>query len=122
MNAVVDVSLLSWQCPLHILIRSWNQQGRGKPVLKIAEGVRSTHDRDGAVILDIHHGQMFTLNLVGSKILEMLERGCPETQMVEEISRKFRIRPDIVERDVREFLECLEKHRLVESRAPNSGA
>jgi len=122
MNAVVDVNLLSWQCPLHILIRSWNQQERGKYVLRIAEGVRSTHDRDGAVILDIHHGQMFTLNLVGSKILEMLERGCPETQMVEEISRKFRIRPDIVERDVREFLECLEKHRLVESRAPNSGA
>ena len=91
-------------------------------MLKIAEGVRSTHDRDGAVILDIHHGQMFTLNLVGSKILEMLERGCPETQMVEEISRKFRIRPEIVERDVREFLECLEKHRLVESRAPISGA
>jgi hypothetical protein len=91
-------------------------------VLKIAEGVRRTHDPDGAVILDIHHGQMFTLNLVGSKILEMLERGCPETQMVEEISHKFRIRPDIVERDVREFLECLEKHRLVESRAPNSAA
>src|SRR5208282_2373006 len=90
----------------------------GKPVLKIAEGVRSTHDRDGAVILDIHHGQMFTLNLVGSKILEMLERGCPETQIVQEITRKFRIRPDIVERDVREFLECLEKHRLLESRAP----
>ena len=91
-------------------------------MMKIADGVRSTHDRDGAVILDIHHGQMFTLNLVGSKILEMLERGCPEAQMVEEISRKFRIRPEIVERDVREFLECLEKHRLVESRVPNTGA
>jgi Coenzyme PQQ synthesis protein D (PqqD) len=91
-------------------------------LLKIAEGVRSTHDRDGAVVLDIHHGQMFTLNLVGSKILEMLERGCPETQMVEEISRKFRIRREIVERDVREFLECLEKHRLLEFRTTNSGA
>lgn len=91
-------------------------------MLKIAEGVRSTHDHDGAVVLDIHHGQMFTLNLVGSKILEMLERGCPETQVVEEISRKFHIRHDIVERDVREFLECLEKHRLLETRGANSGA
>ena len=91
-------------------------------MLKIADGVRSTHNPDGAVILDIHHGQMFTLNLVGSKILEMLERGCPEARMVEEISRKFRIRPEIVERDVREFLECLEKHRLVEFRTPSNGA
>jgi len=65
---------------------------------------------------------MFTLNLVGSKIFEMLDRGCPETQMVEEISCKFRIRREIVERDVREFLECREKHRLLETRAPNSGA
>jgi hypothetical protein len=91
-------------------------------LLKIAEGVRSTHDRDGGVVLDIHHGQMFTLNVAGSKILEMLERGCPETQMVEEISRKFRIRHDIVERDVREFLESLEKHQLLESREQDRSA
>ena len=106
----------------HIFPATLESPGKRNPLLKIAQGVRSTHDRDGAVVLDIHHGQMFTLNLVGSKILEMLERGCPETQMVEEITRKFRIRPDIVERDVREFLECLEKHRLVEVREQNGGA
>jgi hypothetical protein len=96
--------------------------GKANPLLKIAEGVRSTHDRDGSVVLDIHHGQMFTLNIVGSKILEMLERGCSQAQIVESISGKFRIRPDIVERDVREFLECLEKHRLVESHPRSGGA
>jgi hypothetical protein len=128
MNALVDVRVRWWHCPSHTPERRWNHratlQSKGKrnPLLKIAEGVRSSHDRDGAVVLNIHHGQMFTLNLVGSKILEMLERGCPETQMVEEISRKFRIRHDIVERDVREFLECLEKHRLLEFRAQDGGA
>ena len=91
-------------------------------MLKIAEGVRSTHERDGAVILDIHHGQMFTLNIVGSKILGMLERDWPETKIVEEISREFGIRSDIVERDVREFLECLEKHQLLQYRPRNGGA
>jgi len=63
---------------------------------------------------------MFTLNTVGSKILEMLERGFAEPQIVEEISRLFQIRQDIIERDVREFLECLEKNRLVEFRAKDS--
>lgn len=92
------------------------------PLLKIAEGVRSTHDRDGGVVLDIHHGQMFTLNLVGSKILEMLERGYPETHIVEEVSRKFHIRHETVERDVREFLECLERHRLLQFRGQDGGA
>jgi hypothetical protein len=89
---------------------------------RIPGGGPTPHDRDGGVVLDIHHGQMFTLNVVGSKILEMLERGCPETQMVEEISRKFRIRHDIVERDVREFLESLEKHQLLESREQDRSA
>src|SRR6266436_7233744 len=99
---------------LHMFAATLESPWKENHLLKIAEGVRSTHSRDGGVVLDIHHGQMFTLNLVGSKILEMLERGCPEAQMVEEISRKFRIRHDIGERDVREFLECLEKHRLLE--------
>jgi len=91
-------------------------------LLKIAEGVRSTHERDGAVVLDIHQGQMFTLNIVGSKILGMLERGWPETKIVEEISREFGIRSDIVERDVREFIECLEKHKLLQSHPRDGGA
>ena len=95
--------------------------GKGNLLLKLAEGVRSTHDRDGSVVLDINHGQMFTLNIVGSKILEMLERGCSQAQIVENISEKFRIRRDIVQRDVCEFLECLEKHRLVESHPPSGG-
>jgi hypothetical protein len=83
-------------------------------LLKIAEGVRSTHGHDGSVVLDIHHGQIFTLNIVGAKIIELLEQGRSETQIVESISDTFQICRDIIERDVREFLECLQKHRLVE--------
>ena len=111
---LVDVTLAPWHSPSRIRCRSV-RFGRGTLLLKIADGVRSTHERDGAVVLDIHHGQMFTLNIVGSKILEMMKLGCAETKIVEAISREFGIRSDIVARDVREFLECLEKHRLVES-------
>jgi Coenzyme PQQ synthesis protein D (PqqD) len=89
-------------------------------LLKMAERIRRTHGTDGGIILDINHGQMFTLNIVGSKILEMLERGVTEPQIVEEISCFFQIRQDIIERDVREFLDCLEKNRLVEFRAKDS--
>ena len=96
--------------------------GKGNPLLKIAEGVRSTHERDGAVVLDIHQGQMFTLNIVGSQILGMLERGWPETKIAHEISREFGIRSDIVERDVREFIACLEKHKLLQSHPRDGGA
>lgn len=90
-------------------------------MLKVAEGVRSTHGYDGSVILDIHHGQMFTLNIVGSKIIELLEKGRSEAQIVDSISDTFQIRRDIIERDVRDFLECLQKHRLVECDRRNTG-
>jgi hypothetical protein len=107
-------------CDSLMLIRAVETTRRGEALLKIVDGVRSAHELDGAVVLDINHGQMFTLNLVGSKILEMMERGWPESQIVLEISRVFLIRPDIVERDVREFLECLERNRLVEPHRESS--
>jgi hypothetical protein len=44
-------------------------------MFRISNDVRSTQTQDGSILLDIHHGQMFCLNLVGSKILELLERG-----------------------------------------------
>ena len=39
----------------------------------VSEAIRSTHGEDGAIVLDIRQGQMFNLNFVGSRILELLE-------------------------------------------------
>ena len=44
-------------------------------MFRLSEQVRSTHNQDGAVVLDILHGQMFRLNLVGSRMLELLKGG-----------------------------------------------
>lgn len=82
----------------------------------VTAGVRSTHSQDGAVVLDIRHGLMFNLNFVGSRILELLEQGHPESQIAEKVSREFGVAREIAEADVREFLDSLQKHRLVEFR------
>lgn len=81
---------------------------------KIAEGVRSTHNQDGGIVLDVRQGKMFRLNLVGSRILALLEAGYQELRISEELSRQFGISLEIVEADVHEFLGMLEKHRLLE--------
>jgi hypothetical protein len=83
-------------------------------VLKLSGQVRSTHNQDGAVVLDIRQGQMFRLNLVGSRMLELLKEGHSEAQIAEEISREFGAARGIVETDLREFLTHLEKHHLLE--------
>jgi hypothetical protein len=85
-------------------------------VLKLDEEVRSTHNQDGAVVLDIRHGQMFRLNLVGSRMLELLKQGRSEAQIAQEVSREFGAPREIIESDLAEFLGHLEKHRLLTRR------
>lgn len=83
---------------------------------RISNGVRSTHGQDGAVVLDIEQGQIFNLNLVGSKILELLESGSAETDIVRTISKEFNADQAMVASDVREFIESLKQHKLVVDR------
>ena len=81
---------------------------------RVSDTVRSTHNQDGAIVLDVRQGQMFNLNFVGSRILELLKSGSAESAIVDEIGREFGISRDLAENDVREFLQALEKCHLVE--------
>jgi len=83
---------------------------------RVSEGVRSTHGQDGAIVLDVQQGQMFNLNRVGSRILELLERGTAESDIVNVISQEFNTSREVVEKDVHEFIESLTKHKLVSDR------
>lgn len=67
-------------------------------------------------MLDIHQGQMFNLNPVGSRILELLESGSTDAEIVDTISREFSASRDTVEMDVREFIGSLKEHKLVAER------
>jgi hypothetical protein len=91
----------------------------GLPMYKVSEGIRSTHGQDGAIVLDIRQGQMFNLNFVGSRVLELLETGATESAIVDEISQKFEVSRGIAESDVREFIETLKQHHLLEGPGTN---
>lgn len=83
---------------------------------KISEGVRSTHGRDGAIVLDVNQGLMFNVNPVGSMVIELLERGSTETEVVSVICREFNVSQKMVQGDIREFIESMKQHRLIDSR------
>jgi hypothetical protein len=83
---------------------------------RVSEGVRSTHGQDGAVVLDVQQSQMFNLNRVGSRILELLESGSEEPDIVNVISQEFNTNRELVENDVSEFIEALGKHKLLSDR------
>jgi hypothetical protein len=87
---------------------------------RVSNTVRSTHNQDGAIVLDVRQGQMFNVNFVGSRILELLTSGSAESAIVDEISREFGVGRELAENDVRDFLQNLKKYQLVEER--ESGA
>jgi len=100
-------------------IRSQLRETRDEAAMyRVSDTVRSTHNRDGAIVLDVRQGQMFNLNFVGSRILELLKSGSSELAIIDEISREFGISRDHAENDVREFLRNLKKYHLVEKREP----
>ena len=83
-------------------------------MFRVSDTIRRTETADGGILLDVHHGQMFCLNLVGSKILELLSRGYDETRIAEEISQSYGVASDIARSDVREFVESLHRHHILQ--------
>jgi len=89
---------------------------------RVSDTVRSTYSQDGAIVLDIRQGQMFNLNFVGSRILQLLKNGSTQSEIVDQIVREFGVGRDRVESDVQEFLQTLKKSRLVEEHGPGTAA
>lgn len=82
---------------------------------RMSSAIRSTQTDDGRIILDIRRGQMLSVNVVGSRILELLEEGWDEPRIADEISRACGTPMEIVRPDVREFIEALQSNHIVEA-------
>jgi hypothetical protein len=83
-------------------------------MLRVVDGIRSTHNEDGGIVLDVNHGRLFKLNLVGARILALLELGRTETQITDDIARACGMNAEIVRTDVEEFIALLRKHRILD--------
>lgn len=86
----------------------------------ISDTIRRTETVDGGILLDVQHGQMFCLNVVGAKILELLGRGYDQAQAADEISRDYGANRDVVRADVIEFIETLQKHHILQPSRPSN--
>jgi hypothetical protein len=82
-------------------------------MLTLSSSIRRTETPDGAVLLDVTQGQMFCLNPVGSKILELIGSGCDEHEIANQLSAAYGAEIETVRADVHEFLEALGQHRIL---------
>lgn len=72
--------------------------------------------------MDVERGQMFCLNPVGLKILDLLDEGCDRAQIVGRLSAACEADVETVRADVRDFLDALCRHRIVREDGPTSVA
>jgi coenzyme PQQ synthesis protein D (PqqD) len=83
-------------------------------MFRVSDTIRRTETPDGGILLDVHHGQMFCLNVVGAKILELMQRGYDKSRIADEISRDYGASKEVVRVDVIEFIETLQKHHILQ--------
>jgi hypothetical protein len=86
----------------------------------LADSIRRTSNADGGIVLDLRRGSMFRVNPLGSRILDLLERGEPLPRIAEQISAEFGVALEVVQADLKEFLDSLDRHGVLERRGPNA--
>src|SRR5271169_6217525 len=102
-------------CPAEQTVRqnSARTMSSYRVMLNTSDTVRSTQTEDGRIVLDIRRGQMFSLNVIGSRILELIEHGWDEARIAVEISRSYAMSIEVVRTDVHDFIKALRQHEIL---------
>ena len=82
-------------------------------VHQLAQGIRSTSNQDGGTVLDIAGNRIFRVNAMAALILECVRQGWGEARIVAHIGTRYSINEDIARTDVHEFMEALNRHKLL---------
>jgi len=80
---------------------------------KLTTDLRAAHGTEGDVLLHVGTGQMFAVNSVGSRILQLLGSGATQPEISKQISLEFGVDPEAVRNDLAEFLAHLARHKIV---------
>jgi len=65
------------------------------------------------VILEMQSGQYFGIDVIGSRIWQMLESKVPPVLMIEKLQEEFEVEPELCRHQVVTFLDELEKNNLI---------
>jgi Coenzyme PQQ synthesis protein D (PqqD) len=85
-------------------------------MLTISTAVRMTKSQDGAILLDVEQGEIFALNPVATRIVELLQEGHDGFSLAATLSREFSVPEEVVKGDVDDFLNRLREQRLIDDR------
>ena len=81
-------------------------------MLRMSPNLRCAQSHDGAVVLDIDGGRMFSLNPVAARIFALVGEGLDETGIVRTLRSESGCGDGSVEADIHEFLQSLQRYGL----------
>ena len=81
--------------------------------LKLSDNVLMQKVADEAVLLDLDSQSYFGLDPVGTVIWEGISQNKTETEIVEMITTEFEVDAEVAQRDLRAFIEKLQKDKLI---------
>jgi hypothetical protein len=81
----------------------------------LAPGLRVSVHEEGAVILDIDGGQLYSTNKVGARILALLEEKTNLSDIAERIKTEFDGPIERVRADLQRFVESLKDRGLLQT-------
>jgi hypothetical protein len=65
------------------------------------------------VIFDAEESVLYTLNETASEIFRLLKKGLKEEEIVERMVKKYEVKKERVEKDVKELFKELEKRKIL---------
>ena len=83
------------------------------PQLRISGSVREIVKEDGAVLLDIKQGLCFSINPAGTRIWEMVKKGCSVEEIEHALQSEFEVCQGQIGQDIRDFMQKLIASRLI---------
>lgn len=107
----MEKNLVSAHCRREIASSS----AEGNQMLRFLNHVRTSHTAEGAVLLDIGNGRIFSLNPTGARVVELLKSGTAESEIPPVLIREFPVDMETAIADTTEFVSVLRRYALVES-------
>lgn len=84
-------------------------------VNKLSQRLRHTRNGDGAIVLDIEKGKMFSTNGTGALLFELLSSGLDDKTIVTEFAQRFEVTHEVAAADLARFRDMLGRHSLLDA-------
>jgi hypothetical protein len=88
---------------------------------ELSPSLRHTRNGDGAIVLDIDKGKMFSTNATGTFLFELISAGLDDATIVARFAQVFDVPPEIAAADLSSFRTMLKEHALLAADVGQAG-